>query len=301
MDRNMTTAERLRYSICPYILLAVAIATSVTMSWNSLTSPGWETPWVILALGLLMSYDACRAIYIRPSGPRGIMDSVFAWLFLVFFFILAVFPWNFNCDWLICWCLWTLIGAPLRFFCGNRVTVLFCVPMFIFCVFLPMQDEILLVISHPLRLMATLISGSFLQLCGANVAFDLTLLKMEDVDLAITDACSGIQQFEALLFIGYILVKMQQKSIWWGVLQYAFVLPSVIIANSIRLILVVALYHWPVGENVLYAGWHEGLGYFQVLLAVGLLWCVGELIQFLLREPKKEFSGPQNTQKKHEK
>jgi exosortase/archaeosortase family protein len=198
---------------------------------------------------------------------------------LILYFLLALVPLDIDDYWRQCCCFWLLLIAPLRFSSGHRVTVLAMIPLFVFCIFLPRHSEIMLAISHPFRIIATGISGTFLRLFGFNVSSTLTVLRLDNVDLAVTDACSGIQQFEALL-LGYILAKRQQKRLTWRIIHYVFCIPAVIFANAIRLVLVVMLYHWPVGDAVLYSGWHEGLGYFQVLVAVLIMWVVGRLLDY---------------------
>lgn len=280
MSTSMPVLARLRYSVSSYIVLAIAFSFALYMTWNDLASPDWEAPATLFLLGLLISYDVCHKIYVRPTGPRGVQDSVAAYSVLALFFLLALGPLNIDNEWLQCCCLWLLLIAFLRFSSGHRVTVLVMIPLFVFCVFIPMHSEIMLAVSLPLRIIATGISGFFLKMVGFNVSSTLTVLRLENVDLAVTDACSGIQQFEALLLLGYILVKRQQKHLGWRIMHYSFCIPSVIFANSIRLVLIVMLYHWPVGEAVLYSAWHEGLGYFQVLVAVLLMWIVGLLLAY---------------------
>ena len=280
MSVPMTVSARLKASIATYIALAVAFIFSLCTTWNEIFSREWETPVVFFILGLLLSYDVCHKIYVRPTGPQGVQDSFAAWIVLILFFLLALLPLNIDLSWCQCWCLWLLLIAPLWFSSGRRVTLYAAIPLFVFCVFIPMHNEIMLAVSHPLRIIATAISGLILRLLGFNVSTTLTVLKLENVDLAVTDACSGIQQFEALLLLGYILVKRQQKQLLWRIVHYSFCIPSVILANAIRLVLVVILYRWPVGEAVLYSGWHEGLGYLQVLLAVLIMWAAGSLLTY---------------------
>lgn len=278
MNDLISVLNRLRSSIATYIALAIAFIFSLCTTWNEIFSREWETPVVFFIFGLLLSYDVCRKIYVLPTGQRGVQDSIAAWCVLILFFLLALAPLNIDVSWCQCWCLWLLLIAPLWFSSGQRVALFASIPLFMFCVFIPMHNEIMLAISHPLRIIATVTSGLFLKLLGFNVSTTLTVLKLENVDLAVTDACSGIQQFEALLLLGYILVKRQQKDLLWRIVHYSFCIPAVILANAIRLVLVVILYRWPVGEAVLYSGWHEGLGYFQMLLAVVIMWAAGVLL-----------------------
>ncbi len=288
MNTAMPAKARLRFSVATYIALLIGLVYSLRMVWNNLASSKWETPAVLLALGILLSYDFCKKIYIRPTGPRGVMDSVYAWCILLLFFLLALAPMPIDNDFRIYLCFWLFLMAPLRFSSGGRVALLMAFPLFIFCVFLPMHSEILLAVSHPLRVIATTLSGFFLRMCGFDVSNSLTVLRIGKEELAVTDACSGIQQLEALLMLGYILAKCQQSRLRWMLIHYSFCIPAVIISNSIRLVTIVMLYRWPVGEAVLYSWWHEGLGYFQVLLAVMLMWLVGLLIAYANGPVKEE-------------
>ena len=280
MNVPLPVSTKLRFSIATYIALAIAFIYSLCMTWNGIFSREWETHAVLFALGLLISYDVCHKIYVRPTGPQGVQDSIAAWSVLILFFLLALAPLNIDVSWCQCWCLWLLLIAPLWFSSGRRVALFASIPLFMFCVFIPMHNEIMLAVSHPLRIIATATSGLILRLLGFKVSNTLTVLKLDNVDLSITDACSGIQQFEALLLLGYILAKRQQKLLVWRIVHYSFCIPSVILANTIRLVLVVILYRWPVGEAVMYSGWHEGLGYFQVLLAVMIMWAAGALLSY---------------------
>jgi hypothetical protein len=54
-------------------------------------------------------------------------------------------------------------------------------------------------------------------------------------------------------------------------------IPSIIIANAIRIVLTIVLYK-TIGEVVLNNTWHEGLGYAQVVLTVALFFLVGCLL-----------------------
>ncbi len=287
MNTAMPVLARLRFSVATYISLVIAFSFTLYTTWGDLFSRDWEAPATLLILGLLLSYDVCHKIYVRPTGPRGVQDSVAAYIVLILFFLLALVPLDIDASWRQCICLWLFLTAPLRFSSGHRVTVFAMIPLFVFCVFLPMHSGIMLAVSHPFRIIATAISSFFLKLFGFNVSNALTVLRLDGVDLAITDACSGIQQFEALLLLGYILAKHQQKRLAWRMMHYSFCIPSVIFANAIRLVLVVMLYHWPVGEAVLYSEWHEGLGYFQVVVAVLFMWIVGLLLAYA-NAPLKE-------------
>ena len=60
------------------------------------------------------------------------------------------------------------------------------------------------------------------------------------------------------------------------ILHFAFIMPSIIIGNSLRIVLTVIMYRvW--GETVLQNTWHTALGYVQILLALLIFVAVGKV------------------------
>ena len=145
-----------------------------------------------------------------------------------------------------------------------------------------MIEALTLALSYPLRLMATYGAVAMLKLFGIAVTADRTLITLgsDGTGLAVTDACSGIEQLFALILIGGILSWMMQKSLGLRLIHWAFILPSVVIANTVRLVVTVLLYKG-FGDVILGNAWHHSLGYAQSLLALGLLFLFGKLVLFL--------------------
>lgn len=184
-------------------------------------------------------------------------------------------------------------AALLLFFAGavlwfgsRRALFWMVVPLALLILVIPFREQILLFISYPLRLSSTAISVAVLQWFGVPVGSFLTTIQLEGAaDIAITDACSGIQQFEAMLLISYILVQLRPRHFLWKCAHYLFLLPAIIIANSIRIILIIVLYRL-LGEAVLVGSWHIALGYVQLFLALALIFAAGWFL------PERDPSGP---------
>ncbi len=141
-----------------------------------------------------------------------------------------------------------------------------------------MIETALLTLSFPLRLMAAILATGILRLFGAEVVSDMTTLRVGDAGLAITDACSGIEQLGAMLILGLVLAKMQQRT--WGraFYQYGFIIPSIVLSNALRIALTAALYLGPVGARVLDDDWHISLGWAQTILSFVFLFLFGLLV-----------------------
>ena len=214
--------------------------------WNKLLA--W--PPVLIALGLL---------FLPWSNPDAPGFKFGAWFFLA-------------------------VGATC-FFCGVRAMLYGAVPLLGCFLAVPFRESIVLYLSYPFRMVSTVLSVGFLQIFGMHIENDNTTIRIEGLDIAITDACSGIQQFEAMILVAFWLVMIWKRPFVWRCVHYLFLIPSIIIANAVRIVLTIVLYK-TIGEVVLNNTWHEGLGYAQVVLTVALFFLVGCLL------PEDEVKAP---------
>ena len=164
----------------------------------------------------------------------------------------------------------------------------------------PFRESIVLYLSYPFRMVSTVLSVGFLQIFGMRIENDNTTIRIEGLDIAITDACSGIQQFEAMILVAFWLVMIWKRPFIWRCVHYAFLIPSIIIANAVRIVLTIVLYKAGL-ESVLNNTWHEGLGYAQVVLTVALFFLVGCLLPEdgeTISSGKAKENGKDGTKKK---
>lgn len=180
-----------------------------------------------------------------------------------------------------------LICAFVLFFSGTRMAGLCIMPALWCCVFMPYHEELLLLFSFPLRLSATFLSAAILKLCGSGVVASGTSLTMPGLNIAITDACSGINQLDAFILIAFIAVQILHRKNGWKILHFAFIIPAIIAGNSLRIVITVLLYRL-LGERVLQNGWHVSLGYGQILMALLIFLAVGRLFRLEESDVNKE-------------
>lgn len=167
--------------------------------------------------------------------------------------------------------------ACMLFFHGRRAALWMSPALIIFCLFIPMREQFILMVSYPLRLISTTLSVWVLKLCQVDINYHLTTITMPgEAQIVITDACSGIEQLEAMLLIGYIIIHLQPKPFIWSLCHYLFLLPIIIISNSIRIIVTILLFK-AVGPVILENTWHATLGYCLVFACSFLIWYAGLL------------------------
>ncbi len=142
---------------------------------------------------------------------------------------------------------------------------------------LPFQENWTLFCSYPLRLISTILSVSLFDLCGVEISSELTTIRLGKAEIAITDACSGISQLGVLLFFAYILSLTLRCRPGAKILWILFVLPIVILANTVRLIITIGLF-LVIGEQAFANTLHILLGYFFVIFSILLLWWSRRLI-----------------------
>ena len=133
-----------------------------------------------------------------------------------------------------------------------------------------------------------MLAAFMLKIGGTEIVYSGTSLHLPNLNIAITDACSGINQLDAFLLIAYIAVQLIYRNAYWKVLHFAFVIPSIIIGNALRIALTVMLFKL-FGEVILGKFWHITLGYVQIIVALLIFIAVGRLF----------CSKPQNKQEEN--
>lgn len=147
-----------------------------------------------------------------------------------------------------------------------------------------MIESLVLTLSYPLRLMATGLAVGALKAMGVSVSAERTLLVLGSgaTQIAVTDACSGIEQLGGLVAIGLLFACLMQKGWGWRALHWATILPCVVLANALRLVATVLLVN-AYGDVILGDAWHVSLGWAQTVLAVVLLWLFGKGVAYIAR------------------
>ena len=259
-------------------VFAVAFAFACWRSAHQIRSE-WGGAAALLILLACLLYQAVKTSSSVPAKTGGFpWHKLIAWLLAAAALGLVFLPGAESGapGFKFASCFLLTLGAA-GFFCGIRAMLFGAVPLFGCFLVVPFREEIVLYLSYPFRMVSTVLSVGFLQMCGMSIRNDMTTIRIEGLDIAITDACSGIQQFEAMILVAFWLVMVTPRHFLWRCIHYAFLVPAIILANAVRIILTIALYKAGF-EAVLNNAWHEGLGYAQVVLAVALFFLVGCLL-----------------------
>lgn len=254
-------------------LLIWALKGSIT----GVFSGTWDAAMVDLAMAVILISGMFRNICKSEKQEASSRERWIAWGMVLSSNLLVLLPESSFSGNLLRALAFVLLleGAILHF--GTWRSALYCLPATLWCgVFIPFHEEIMLMASYPLRLSATLLASLVLKICGTGVVCSGTSLHLPNLNIAITDACSGINQLDAFLLIAYIAVKMMHRKESWQILHFAFIIPAVIIGNALRIVLTVLLFKM-CGEVILGKFWHVGLGYLQIFIALVIFILVGKL------------------------
>lgn len=238
----------------------------------------WDAALVDLVMAGILIFLMLKSFISTFRKQSSFAEKAIAWGMVVCANILALLPsHDFPGSLSTAFAFSLLICALVLYFSGRLMAVICIAPALWCCVFMPYHEEFMLLLSYPLRLNATVLSAGILKICGVDVVYSGTSLALPGLNIAITDACSGINQLDAFILIAFIAVEILHRKLFWQCLHFAFIIPSVIIGNSLRIVLTVLLYKL-VGEVVLENTWHIALGYVQIILALLLFVGVGKLL-----------------------
>ena len=268
------------------LLGLVAFSAAIPM----FTSGMWDAALVDLAMAGTLIALMLKNFISSSRKESTFPERCTAWAMLIIANILALLPaHDFPGSLSTALAATLLICAFVLYFSGKITAFSSIIPALWCCVFMPYHEEFMLMLSFPLRLSATLLSAGILKLFRIGVVYSGTSLELPGLDIAITDACSGINQLDAFILIAFIAVEMLHKKRLWKVLHFSFIIPSIMLGNSLRIVLTVLLYKWH-GEVVLQNNWHTVLGYTQIIFALLIYLAAGKIFAFSdnMTEEKKQ-------------
>ena len=216
---------------------------------------------------------------IKNTNIRGRQDVILSWIFLVFAggaLFLTAFA---NAMFAMQISLLLLMGACLARFTDYRTVFKLLPAGAIFFLLLPNADYFNSLMSYPLRLICSYLTCFTLKLCTVEISCDATMLHLGTEKIAVTAACSGINQLEAMFFIGWIITMLVHQRLVCRVAHWLLLLPIVILLNSLRLTITLLLY-LGFGKAAFDDDVHIVLGYVMVFAVAFVFWACRSLIPF---------------------
>lgn len=126
----------------------------------------------------------------------------------------------------------------------------------------------------PLKQFVSSLAVGLLQLFGLPVSHQGVVLYAAQYQFLVEDACSGLNSIIGLVAIGLLYIYLARRSSWRYVLVLAaLTIPVAIIANTIRIIVLILLTLWA-GDAVAQGFMHFAAGIVLFAIALGLIFLI---------------------------
>lgn len=127
--------------------------------------------------------------------------------------------------------------AVFAYFNSFRASMYAAAAIFVWLVLCNNVDAIHFSISYPLQIINAHLSSFVLNLFGQNVSADNAIMTFNGKQIAITAACSGVQQLEAMILFAAVIVAFKGISFLKKLAYFSLILPLIIFFNLVRLII----------------------------------------------------------------
>lgn len=262
--------------VAGYWFLIIAAIVFAAPGFVALTTGVWTTEQgaqgpIILATGLwLLVRESLPLLAVPGRVPRhGKAAVVSCWL--VVSFLAYVFAGVINIVWLQWASTYSALVAILYFEIGSALLARLWFPLVYLGFLIPPPYGIMLALTRSLKLWVSAAAVDVLSLLGFVVGSTGTTLYIDQYEVLVAAACSGMNSLVSLLAIGLFYIYLRHRSNWRYALALALlVIPIAIAANLIRVILLLLITKF-LGNEVAQGMLHEVAGLTMFVVALLLL------------------------------
>ena len=141
-------------------------------------------------------------------------------------------------------------------------------------------------LTAPLKEFVSYAATTILQAAGLPIIREGVTLMVAQYQLLVEDACSGMNSLIGLIAISLFYIYLARNASWrYSLFLVSLVIPIAIIANIIRIIILVLLTYF-MGDGVAQSFLHVTAGLFLFAIALVLVFAVDSLVSRFLRRRK---------------
>lgn len=164
-------------------------------------------------------------------------------------------------------------------------------PAIVFLIFMvPLPYRLEGALAHPLQRVATKVSTYALQTLGFPALAEGNVIHLNDVELGVVEACSGLSMLFTFFAIAAGVVLVIRRPWLDKVLIVASAVPIALVVNMIR-ITVTGVLHELVGSRLANLVFHDLAGWLMMPMAMVLLWFELELLARLFVQPSPKLAS----------
>lgn len=160
-------------------------------------------------------------------------------------------------------------------------------PLLYLAFVIPLPEWLLDYATAPLKEVASVLTTNLLQLFGFPIVREGVTLYVAQYQLLVEDACAGMNAFMGLMSLGLFYTYIAHGSSWrYCLVLAAFILPVAVLANVVRIIILVMLTFYA-GDDVAQGYLHEGAGLVMFASALLLIFAIDSVLSRLFRSWSK--------------
>jgi exosortase len=161
--------------------------------------------------------------------------------------------------------------AGVCWFFGGRKLLSWSLPAVVFLGFMiPLPYRVETFLSWPLQRVATELSCWMLQSFGQPAIAEGNVIAIDNLHLAVAEACSGLRIFVSIIALAFAFVVLTKKPWWTKACLCLSVVPVTLIANATR-IAVTGLLNVYVSGEAAHRFSHDVAGWLMIVFAGALL------------------------------
>ena len=168
--------------------------------------------------------------------------------------------------------------ACVLFFSGTKASLICALPLAIWILGVPNYAYVHIIVSYPMRVLETIIAKGILTFLSFDTTSQGTSLYVENKQIIITTACSGVEHLWTLFLLAWLSAIMMFKQYFLRVIYFLCIIPIFIFCNATRVVLsVVGMKFW--GDKILEGDAHFALGLFAIIFTMTLFMGFGLLLR----------------------
>ena len=160
-----------------------------------------------------------------------------------------------------------LLGVLYAYIGGAAIRLLWF-PLFYLAFLIPPPFGVMVTVTGNLRLLISAGAVDILSLAGLQVASSGVSLYVDQYELLVAAACSGMNSIVSLLAIGLFYIYLRHRANWrYAALLGLLVIPIAILANLARVIILILITHFA-GLDAAEGMLHEAAGMVMFFVAL---------------------------------
>ena len=178
----------------------------------------------------------------------------------------------------------TIIGA-VWFLGGTALLKKLAFPLALLFLMIPIPAVVYNQLTFRLQLLASRMADSALELFSIPVLREGNVLKLQNMDLQIVEACSGIRSLLTLTFLSLVYGYFFEKRLWVRVALFLSTIPIAIVSNATRVTATGTLSEFK--PELAEGFFHESTGWILFMISLGLLIVFHRILVFGCRWVEK--------------